>query len=250
MTQYIIKKAVTENFTIVPNDILQDERLSFKATGLLVYLLGLPDHWKIHAKELETRKKDGRESIASGMKELEDAEYLLRVKRHDESGHFVYDIYVRSDLNHPFPPQTGFSNTVAENPYTGNPLTENPQLVSTNSSKNLESKNLLVNTYLTEQDSVGQDKDISANQSLTAEAVEVAKNFYSYCREVGKKPAVRHNQMVELVEDYLERGYSSQELQLMFAEHIERNEPWTMNHISYTEAAKERKHHGNVYANR
>lgn len=73
------------NFTIITNAAIQDDLLSFKATGLLCYLLSLPEDWCIHLSDLVNRKADGKEGIRTGLRELEEAGYLTRFTRRDEA---------------------------------------------------------------------------------------------------------------------------------------------------------------------
>jgi len=42
----IIRRKVNRNFTVVPNEPVNDTRLSFEALGLLTYLLSRPDNWR------------------------------------------------------------------------------------------------------------------------------------------------------------------------------------------------------------
>lgn len=68
----IIKKRPRINFTVVSNECLKDERISWKAKGLICYIMSLPDNWKLTVKDLQNRAKDGRDSVYSGLKELQD----------------------------------------------------------------------------------------------------------------------------------------------------------------------------------
>lgn len=76
----------------IRRDALQDPRLSFKATGILGYLLSLPDNWRTNADRLSKAKngagkaKEGREAMQSGLRELEEAGYLVRRKFQDDRG--------------------------------------------------------------------------------------------------------------------------------------------------------------------
>ncbi len=112
----------TENFTILDNTGIRDERLSWKAKGLHTYLLHLPNDWDVYLNDLKNRSKDGRDSTASAINELIDNGYIERkVKR--EKGKFAsyeYTIYEK--------PYTG-------NPKTVNPITEKPTLLSTKDTK-------------------------------------------------------------------------------------------------------------------
>jgi hypothetical protein len=81
----IIRRPHQQKFTIIDNQAIHDVDLSLKATGLLCYLLSLPPNWDISGRALANMKKDGRDAVYSGLKELEEAGY---VQRYHES---VYD---------------------------------------------------------------------------------------------------------------------------------------------------------------
>jgi len=38
----VVKRKVSSHFTIIPNDVIRDQNLSWKSLGLLVKLLSLP----------------------------------------------------------------------------------------------------------------------------------------------------------------------------------------------------------------
>lgn len=66
------------DFTVIDNAALRDCTLSFKATGLLAYLLSMPDQWSPRREQLAEAKRDGVASIRAALKELVDAGYLVR----------------------------------------------------------------------------------------------------------------------------------------------------------------------------
>lgn len=64
---------------------INDERLSWKARGLLVYLLSKPANWEISIKQLiKASEAEGRQAVQSGLKELEACDYLVRYPARDE----------------------------------------------------------------------------------------------------------------------------------------------------------------------
>lgn len=77
------------DFTIIGNATLQDPEMSFKATGLLAYLLSLPADWRVNLTDLATRKAEGRDAVRSALNELEDLGYARRSQVRDETGRFV-----------------------------------------------------------------------------------------------------------------------------------------------------------------
>ena len=96
MTKYIFRKQSKDRpFTTIENDTIRDERLSWKATGLLCYLLSLPPEWRVNGQDLSNRKTDGRFAVKSALDELESAGYLKRSKIRDEAGQIVaHEVFV------------------------------------------------------------------------------------------------------------------------------------------------------------
>jgi hypothetical protein len=74
------------NFVMLDKGFLEDDRLSFKAKGLLAYLLSKPDNWKVIVKDLVNHAKDGKKAVYSGLKELKEHGYYKKVPIRDESG--------------------------------------------------------------------------------------------------------------------------------------------------------------------
>ena len=116
----------TSHFVIISNSVIRDQRLSWKARGLLAYLLSMPDNWTITKSHLKSVSRDGITVVDSTIKELEDAGYLRtwRYKKADgkfANGSIVYDS--------PNPVHNPVDNPVdkseKENNHTRFPVTEN-----------------------------------------------------------------------------------------------------------------------------
>jgi len=82
--QTVYRTERTANFTQLPNESLRDERLSFRARGLLAFMLSFPDDWQ--HRDLEEHGTEGREAVRSALRELEACGYREKVKRRDEQG--------------------------------------------------------------------------------------------------------------------------------------------------------------------
>ena len=67
---------------------LEDERLSWKARGLLAYLLSKPDNWQVMVAHLVNQGPDGRGSVMSGLRELKDAGYIVSSRARAKGGTF------------------------------------------------------------------------------------------------------------------------------------------------------------------
>lgn len=113
------KKKYDRNFTIVANDFLKDKRLSWKAKGIIAYIMMLPDDWELSMKELINHSTDGRDALYNGIKELRIFGYCRVTEKRRSNGTIAgceYEICDRAV----FEPYT-------ENPDTEKPDTENPQ---------------------------------------------------------------------------------------------------------------------------
>jgi hypothetical protein len=105
--------------TVVTNFILNDRRLSFKAQGIYLQILQFqnnPDH-KVYLKGLAKMKKDGEDSVASGINELIKFGYIQRIPMRNEKGQmqgYKYIMYQK-----PLEPQE--VEPKGENPVPVNP---------------------------------------------------------------------------------------------------------------------------------
>lgn len=88
-------------FTILDNLTLRDPRLSWKARGLLAFLLSMPDNWRTNSDHLQHCGPDGRDSVRAGLRELEAAGYLERRKVRSESGRWSSETVVYDRPRHP-----------------------------------------------------------------------------------------------------------------------------------------------------
>lgn len=116
-----------ERFSIVDRRALEDDRLSFKAKGLLAYMIGLADGATVTREALVAMGPDGDTSIRSGLKELVDGGYIVRTKVRLSNGQMVTESVLFE-----YPPEVGNAPPVPEvgNPTAGKPTTkreEEPQ---------------------------------------------------------------------------------------------------------------------------
>jgi hypothetical protein len=65
------------DFTILGNAFLQDNRLSFRATGLLAYLLSLPADWTIRVEHLARTRPEGKYKLRGAFLELQHCGYAV-----------------------------------------------------------------------------------------------------------------------------------------------------------------------------
>lgn len=113
-----------DNFTIVNNDWLRDERLTFKARGLLAYIESHSIEWKINVSWLVAHSVEGKEAIRSAIAELELHGYLKRIQE-NVGGRFGEAHYITQD-------------PVDDLPLAENPSAENPPLKKTIDKKTID----------------------------------------------------------------------------------------------------------------
>jgi len=82
------------NWTQIRNEIIDDQRLTFKATGVLIFVLSKPDNWRTSTRHLASVKREGIDAIRTAMTELETCGYIKRRRYQDESGKWNYDTLV------------------------------------------------------------------------------------------------------------------------------------------------------------
>ncbi|WP_088312247.1 DnaD domain-containing protein [Bacillus cereus] len=128
-----------KNYTTINNTGLKDTRLSWKAKGILAYILTLPDDWIFYMEEVTKHSKDGIASLKAGMKELKECGYVKRFPIKGEGGKI-----------------SKWETIIYEVPQVEKPLVEN-QLVEKPSVENLPVENQpLLNT-----------KELSTNKQNT-----------------------------------------------------------------------------------
>ena len=150
----------SKDYTVISNSAIRDSRLSFKARGLHHLLLSYPDGWQINTDHLSGQSdKDGKTSVLSALKELEQLGYLTRKQIRIGGKITAYESIIR-ELPQPEnlksgKPQSENLNTVNLNPEnlkSGKPQSENLNTVNLNpenlNTENLDSENLPHNKYL------------------------------------------------------------------------------------------------------
>lgn len=83
-TTILIYRTEGDNFTIVPNDTIGDKRLSWRAKGILTYLVGKPKDWEVQITDIRKHGKEGERAIRASLMELRRVGYAsLRAIRKD-----------------------------------------------------------------------------------------------------------------------------------------------------------------------
>jgi hypothetical protein len=129
----IFRVQKSKNYSVISNTFIFDDKLSWKAKGIMTYFLARPDDWEFYMIEVAKNATDGKDSLRKGIKELEEAGYIERTGKRT-GGQFK-----------------GYEYNVYETPCRDNrsgktaavkPISENPPLQSTDFNVNTELSNI------------------------------------------------------------------------------------------------------------
>jgi len=127
----VFKIEKTKNYTVMSNYHLRDRDLSYKAKGLLSFMLSLPEDWDYSLAGLCAISKESRDGIRSILKELQEHHYVEIEKVRGDKGYFEYN-YLIYEVPHFIEVETQLTNPDMENPHLDNPNVETTTQINTN----------------------------------------------------------------------------------------------------------------------
>lgn len=89
----IFKAVVHSDYVQIPNEAMQDSKLTFEARGLLAMLLSMPADWEVHKSWVAKESPAGKDKVNSIFNELEQAGYIRREEGQRKFGQFASDDY-------------------------------------------------------------------------------------------------------------------------------------------------------------
>ena len=90
----VFKIEKNKNYTVMSNYHLRDKNLSYKAKGLLSFMLSLPEDWDYSINGLTSISKEGVKAIKNILKELKNCGYLVIDKNQNEIGQYEYEYLI------------------------------------------------------------------------------------------------------------------------------------------------------------
>lgn len=94
----VLRKHHTRDFTVIPNALLRDQRLSCRERGLLVWMLSKPQEWNFSHKSLLAELPfDKKGTVQACISKLEETGYLRIVQERKQgklgkTQWYVYDV--------------------------------------------------------------------------------------------------------------------------------------------------------------
>lgn len=88
---------LSQNFTMIPNWLINSQEISLKSKGLFIFLASKPDNFNFSAEGLSKLNKEGVTAIKNCLKELELIGLLIRKKIKDDNNRFIGIEYILMD---------------------------------------------------------------------------------------------------------------------------------------------------------
>ena len=148
----VFKIEKNNNYTVMSNYHLRDKNLSYKAKGLLSFMLSLPDNWDYSLAGLCSISKESRDGIRSILKELQEYHYVEIEKVRGDKGYFEYN-YLIYEIPH-FINLEKEDNPDTENPYLDNPNVETPTQINTNEQIDKDDKTKISSFFISEEHNI------------------------------------------------------------------------------------------------
>jgi len=173
---------------------LQDKKLSWKAKGIMAYMLSKPDNWTFYMDELIQHSTDGKASFRSGFNELREMGY---VKRHPiRKGNRIVK----------------WETIVLENP--ANSLLTDFQEVEKQEVENQEVGNrTLLNNDSTKNDSTKNDKQLDeVFRHYISKNIIQHRKFDADMKRAVKRALKKHgyNVLIEVIDNYAKVFHSNE----------------------------------------
>jgi hypothetical protein len=185
------RKRKKNGFTQISNVLLEDSRLSWRAKGVLCYLMSRPDNWKVNKTDIKNRATEGRDALQSVLGELRKFGYLHIYRNTTSQGQiegwvweyddepFILDVLENQTTEKPqefdqiqaIPRTTDF-------PYDGNPVRRESSTYN----------NTVINN--TDFNNKNKDKELKTNMSNSPKVEQEFEELWKvYPRKIGKKKA-------------------------------------------------------------
>ena len=95
-----VKKNPNNPFVMMDKRPLENKEMSWKAKGILAYLLSRPDDWQVRRADLLRRATDGDTALRSGLEELKQAGHLKNELVRNDQGEITDHILVVYEIPH------------------------------------------------------------------------------------------------------------------------------------------------------
>lgn len=211
------KIKINSRFGITPNELLNNNDVTLKAKGLYAYIQSKSDDWDFSAEKIASQSKESVDAIKTGLRELESAGYLKRVKVHNEKGYFEteYILYEKPMQDIP----------VQEKPTVDFPTLDNG---TNNSNKDLSKKDIKNKDTEEEKEKPTADDDNDdvpffvkeqrekitpprGAGEISRESLKADFSENDYCRMQAGREGIQSNDYENLVNEFILEKFGLEE---------------------------------------
>ena len=126
---------IANYYVKIPNDLVNDITISWKAKGLFCHMASKPDHWNFTVASLATKFPDGKAAIFAALKELKESGWINYIKRANGQGKYKLQTSLEPESDNQYEAMPESDNrTEADQPQSdnrikeGEPNSDNPDL--------------------------------------------------------------------------------------------------------------------------
>ena len=126
---------IANYYVKIPNDLVNDITISWKAKGLFCHMASKPDHWNFTVASLATKFPDGKAAIFAALKELKESGWINYIKRANGQGKYKLQTSLEPESDNQYEAMPESDNrTEADQPKSdnrtkeGEPNSDNPDM--------------------------------------------------------------------------------------------------------------------------
>ena len=119
----------------IPNDLVNDNTISWKAKGLFCHMASKPDYWNFTVRSLASQFPDGKSAIFAALDELKERGWITYTKRANGQGKYKLETSLEPESDNQYEAMPESDNrTEADQPQSdnrtkeGEPKSDNPDL--------------------------------------------------------------------------------------------------------------------------
>ena len=126
---------IAKNYVKIPNDLVDDPTISWKAKGLFCHMASKPDNWNFTVRSLASQFPDGKSAIFAALDELKERGWITFTKRANGQGKYKLETSLEPESDNQYEAMPESDNrTEADQPQSDNrtkerePESDNPDL--------------------------------------------------------------------------------------------------------------------------
>ena len=126
---------ITKNYVKIPNDLVDDPTISWKAKGLFCHMASKPDTWNFTVRSLATKFPDGKSAIFAALNELKERGWITFNRRANGQGKYKLETSLEPESDNQYEAMPESDNrTETDQPQSdnrtkqGEPNSDNPYM--------------------------------------------------------------------------------------------------------------------------